>query len=267
MRSLFLFSDSESFLHRVDPRPKFLLVIAILVYVLVFNEPVFMLAAVVAVIVAIWVLARIPLWDYWILVALFTPLILAVGLIQAFLFHPPGSVVVATVGPLAMSDIGLLRGFSIGLRLATMGITFMMFAMTTTPRDVGLALYKSGIPFRYAYLASFGLRFLPLMQENLQTIQDARATRGDPDVGSRNPLRRIKSLPMSFFPLAANSLRQSNETAIALELRGYGVSQNRTTVDDIDIGATDYVVTGVAVSIVVAVLYARFVLEVGILAL
>lgn len=265
MRSLFLFSDGESLLHRVDPRPKFLLVIAVLFYILLFNEPLYMLAAVVAVILAIWVFARIPIWDYWGLVVLFTPLILGVGLIQAFLYHPPGSVAVARFGPLAMSNVGLLLGLSIGLRLTTMGITFMMFAMTTTPRDVGLALYKTGIPFRFAYLASFGLRFLPLMQDNLQTIQDARATRGDPDVGSRNPLRRIKSLPVSLFPLAANSLRQSNETAIALELRGYGVSQNRTTVDDIDIEGVDYVVMAAAAALVVGVLYARIVLGVGVL--
>jgi energy-coupling factor transport system permease protein len=137
--------------------------------------------------------------------------------------------------------------------------------MTTTPKDVGLGLNKVGIPFKYAYLATFGLRFLPLMQEDLRTIQNARAVRGDPDVGSKNLLRRFKSLPMSFFPLAANSLRQSGETAKALELRGYGADIERTTVYDLSLEVRDYATSVVSIGVIGAVIYARVVLQVGVI--
>lgn len=265
MKSLFQFSGGDSFLHRLDPRPKFLVVIAVLAFVILFERPTFMLAAFAAIILVIWVLGGISPVEYWKLLVLFTPLIFAVTLIQGLSLHPEGSSVVFAVGPARFSDFGLLFGGSIGMRLATMGITFMMFSMTTAPKDVGLALYKSGIPFRFAYLATFGLRFLPMMQENLETIQNARAVRGDPDVGSRNPFRRLKSLPMSFFPLAANSLRQSGETAKALELRGYGSSEERTTVYDIDMRGTDYAVAVLAIVVVAAVVYARVALGIGLI--
>jgi energy-coupling factor transport system permease protein len=265
MKSLFQFSGGNSFLHRLDPRPKFLVVISVLAFVILFERPTFLLAAFVTIIAVIWIFARIPPTQYWKLLLLFSPLIIAVMLIQGLSLHPEGSSVAFALGPARFSDFGLLFGASIGLRLATMGLTFMMFSMTTTPKDVGLALYKSGIPFRYAYLATFGLRFLPMMQENLETIQNARAARGDPDVGSRNPFRRLKSLPMSFFPLAANSLRQSGETAKALELRGYGSSEHRTTVYDLELRWADYAVTVFSFAIVVAVVYARVILGVGVI--
>lgn len=263
MNSLFQFSDGNSFLHRLDPRPKFLLVLAVLVYVLLFERPSYMLAAFAVVVGIIWALGRISPLEYGRLLLLFTPLIAAVALIQGLTQHPPNATNVIEVGSVGLSDVGLLLGAGIGMRLATMGLTFMMFSMTTTPQDVGLAIHKVGVPFRYAYLATFGLRFLPMMQEDLQTIQNARAVRGDVDVGSRNPFRRLKSLPMSFFPLAANSLRQSNETAKALELRGYGSLERRTTVFDLSLTGWDYTTMIVAVIAVVAVAYARVVLGLG----
>lgn len=265
MQSLFLFSGGDSFLHRLDPRPKFLVVIAILSYVLLFQRPEVMIAGFVSVIAIIWVLGRIPPTRYWKLLVLFLPLIIAVTLIQGLTMHPSGSIIVFAVGPIAFSDAGLMFGGSIGLRLATMGITFMMFSMTTTPNDVGKALHKVGIPFRYAYLATFGLRFLPMMQDDLQTIQNARAVRGDLDSGSKNPFRRLKSLPMSFFPLAASSLRQSSEIAKALELRGYGISEQRTVVDDLSLSSKDYAVGVLSIIGIVSVVYARFVLGWGVL--
>lgn len=265
MKSLFQFSGGDSFLHRLDPRPKFLVVIAVLAYVLLFEQPMFMLGAFFAIIGIIWILGGIPPTEYWTLLLFFTPLIGAVMLIQGLTLHPPESEIVLALGPVQFSDYGLLFGASIGLRLATMGLTFMMFSMTTTPKNVGLALYKVGVPFRYAYLATFGLRFLPMMQSDLKTIQNARAVRGDKDVGSRNPFRRLKSLPMSFFPLAANSLRQSNETAKALELRGYGASEKRTTVFDLELRWVDYAVGGLMVLVLGAIVYARVVVGIGLI--
>ncbi|QLG60359.1 energy-coupling factor transporter transmembrane component T family protein [Halorarum salinum] len=263
MKSLFQFSGGDSFLHRLDPRPKFLVVLAVLAYVLLFEDPLYMLGAFVAVIAIIWVFGRIAPTEYWTLLIFFTPLIGAVMLIQGLTLRSADPEIVFALGPLEFSGYGLLFGASIGLRLATMGLTFMMFSMTTTPKNVGLALHKVGVPFRYAYLATFGLRFLPMMQSDLKTIQNARAVRGDRDVGSRNPFRRLKSLPMSFFPLAANSLRQSNETAKALELRGYGASEQRTTVFDLELRLMDYAVGVAMLAVIAAISYARFALTIG----
>jgi energy-coupling factor transport system permease protein len=263
MKSLFLFSGQEAFLHRVDPRAKFVMVLAVLAYVLLFENPLYIAGAFVLVMIVLWALGGASPLEYWSILVLFTPLILGVTVIQALTNHPPGSESLFIFGPIAISRIGLLVGLSVGIRLATMGLTFMMFSMTTAPSKVGLALYKSGIPFRYAYLATFGLRFLPLMQEDLETLQNARAARGDPSVGSRNPVRRLATLPRAFFPLAANALRQSSETAKALELRGYGATTERTTVDDIAMRASDYVIVLLSMAIVAGVGYARFVLGVG----
>jgi len=264
MKSLFLFSKGQSFLHRLDPRPKFLCVLAILSFVLIFSDPLFLMGAFVGVITIIWVFANISPIKYWKFLLFFSPLILAVAIIQS-ITYPGESAVLFSIGPVSFLTAGLFFGVSIGFRLATMGLTFMMFSMTTTPKNVGLAIHKLGIPFKYAYLTTIGLRFLPLMQEDLATLQDARAARGDSRVGSRNPLTKVQSLPKSFFPLAANSIRRSKETAMALELRGYGASRNRTTINDLSMTPVDYVVSLLSLGIFGLIVYTRFALGWGVI--
>jgi energy-coupling factor transport system permease protein len=263
MKSLFLFSDSDSVLHRLDPRAKFLGVLAVLTYVLVFNDPLYITAMFGCIVAALWLLGGISPFEYWTVLLLFSPLVIAVTLIQGLTNHPPGAEMAFVLGPIRLSEFGVSVGLSVGTRLATMGLVFMLFSMTTSPKKVGLALSKSGVPFKYAYLATFGLRFLPLMQRNLNTLQDARATRADPNSGSRNPARRLLSLPKTFFPLAANSLRQSAETAKALELRGYGSTADRTVVSDIQMRPTDFAVAVAAVLASGTVVYLRVAYGIG----
>lgn len=263
MKSLFLFSERDSFLHSLDPRPKFLIILTVLAYVLLFEQPVFMLVAFVAMIGIIWVFGGLSPLKYWKVLVLLVPLIVAVAIIQSLTFHPEGTAYLLELGLFRFSEAGLIRGASVGGRLATMALSFMMFSMTTTPKDVGLALSKSGVPYKYAYLATMGLRFLPLMQEDLVRLQDARAARGDPNVGSRNIFRRMWSLPKSMFPMAATSLRQSGEIATALELRGYGSTKDRTTVYDLDFTLMDYVVSTLTIAALAVIVYARVVLELG----
>ncbi|GGN20989.1 energy-coupling factor transporter transmembrane component T family protein [Halarchaeum nitratireducens] len=266
MKSLFLFSDQDSFLHRLDPRPKFLVVIATLTYVMLFEQPAYMFAALGIIVALIWGLGGLSPAKYWRVLLFLVPMIVVVSLIQSLTYHPPGTTYLAMVGPFRVATDGLVRGAGVGGRLGTMALSFMLFSMTTTPKEVGLALNRTGVPYKYAYLATMGLRFLPLMQEDLSRLQNARAARGDPNVGSRNVFRRIISLQKSLFPLAATSLRQSNEIATALELRGYGASENRTTVDRLTIASYDYAVTALAIVSIAAIVYARFALHLGTLA-
>lgn len=266
MKSLFLFSERESFLHGLDPLPKFVFIFAVLTYVILFENPYLILAAFVAIIFIIWIFGSLSPFEYWRVLLLLMPIIVAVGIIQSLTFHPEGTAYLLEIRFLRFSEAGAMRGVSVGARLATMALSFMLFSMTTTPKDVGLALHRTGVPYRYAFLATMGLRFLPLMQEDMERLQNARAARGDPNVGSKNIFRRMWSIQKSIFPLAATSLRQSNEIATAIELRGYGASETRTTVDELQVAPRDYAVIALSVIIIIAVVYLRFVLDVGQLA-
>lgn len=228
MKSLFLFSGGRSPLHRIDPRTKVLVVVAVLTMLFVVNSPAYSLAVGVAVVVILHVFGRIAPWEYGGLLLLFVPLIVVFTLIQSVSYHPIGAHELLRLGPLSVTLEGAQFGLSVSTRLVTMGLTFAMFAMTTNPMDIALAVTSLGIPYRYSYLTSFALRFLPLVQEELDVLRGAIAARAHPYAEARNPIKRIAIIVQTMTPLALGALRRSIDIALAMELRGYRSRAQRT---------------------------------------
>lgn len=53
MKSLFLFAENDSVLHRLDPRPKFLVVLTVLIYIVAFERLEFIAVALLLTVAAI----------------------------------------------------------------------------------------------------------------------------------------------------------------------------------------------------------------------
>jgi energy-coupling factor transport system permease protein len=205
-----------------------LAVVAVLAMVFVVDSPVYSLGVAVGVIVVLHALGRIPPWEYAGLLLLFTPLIVVFTLIQSVSYHPIGAHELVRVGPVSATWEGARFGLAVSTRLVTMGLTFALFAMTTNPMDIALAVTALGVPYRYSYLTSFALRFLPLVQDEMNTLRGAIAARAHPWVEARNPLKRLAVVVYALTPLAIGSLRRSIDIALAMELRGYRARTSRT---------------------------------------
>ena len=218
MRPLYQFSAGNSFIHRLDPRTKLIFVICYMVAAFVFPYPWWMF---VAVIVLMWVGAKIKLSDYSIFLLYMLPLMFTLTLIQMLIGPPPGIVIFGYEIPF-LSQSGWETGIRISFRLATTGIGFILFSMTTDPFDTGMSLYKSGLNYKIAYMFAFALRFFPLLQEELFVIRSALQARSYAAVGSKNPIVILKGVTTSVVPLGVGALRRSQDIALAMERRGFG---------------------------------------------
>ena len=241
MKSLFLFSSASSPLHRLDPRTKVLAVVAVLTMVFVVDEPLYSLGVAVGVVVVLHAFGRIAPWEYAGLLVLFLPLIVVFTLIQSVSYHPIGAHELLRVGPVSATLEGAQFGLAVSTRLVTMGLTFALFAMTTNPMDIALAVTALGIPYRYSYLTSFALRFLPLVQDEMNTLRGAIGARAHPWVEARNPFKRMAVVVYALTPLAIGSLRRSIDIALAMELRGYRAGIPRTYLRTLRFKAVDAV--------------------------
>src|SRR5581483_3517723 len=131
MKSLFLYASGDSFLHRADPRTKFLGMIILLYFVLTTLIVPYMAAVLALVVLVLWLLAGIAPREYAAVLITFIPLILVVTLIQALVRPAAGDAYLARIGTLHFSREGVEVGLAIGLRLTAMALTFAGFAMTT----------------------------------------------------------------------------------------------------------------------------------------
>lgn len=151
----------------------------------------------------------------------------------------------AQLGPLTLTDRGLVRGTVLGMRLVLIvGATTLLTAVTK-PLDLAYALGWILGPFRLvrvpvselAMVTSIALRFIPVLSAEAQRIQLAQKARG---IGIEDrPLKRALSLAPIIVPLFAGALRQADELGLALEARGYVPGKPRTRLHPLQFRTAD----------------------------
>lgn len=237
MSATALYRPGDTFLHRADPRAKLAAILVVLALALTTTRFDVLLILLGLTLVSLWGLAGVTPVSYWKALTAALPLIVLLTLLQGLL--QPGPTV--SVAGLALSRDGALLGLGIGLRLMVMAVCFYGFSVVTSPTAISLALYKMGLPYKFAYLTSFAFRFLPLMQDEARTLLTAMACRGSSDGTSRNPLRRGRALIRVLFPMLVGALKRSGDTALAMELRGYSQPGPRTFLRPLQLTVRDLV--------------------------
>jgi energy-coupling factor transport system permease protein len=219
------FIDNNSIINRADAISKLAWVVAVVILTFQFNTNearALMLGALLF--VAIF-LARVPL----ITIIRTSPLIFGIALLLG-LFHffiTPGEPIFV-LGPLHGSAAGLSKGLGYFFRLATMVMVSFMLIWTTNIHELMVGLVKLGMPYRFAFAIFMALRFLPIVQREVDAVKAAHAIRGR---ASRSPFQhRFRLWQRYLFTVIVNGLRKAENTALAVESRGFGAYPDRTYV-------------------------------------
>jgi len=155
---------------------------------------------------------------------------------------------------------GILKIYSMAIPLAIIGtlkatiIVFasMQFLTSASPMEFTLMLMKFKIPYRFAMLVGIVVRFIPLMKDEYVSIIESQSTRG---LKMENVWDSIKCLIPTFLPFLYRAVRRATETALAMELRGYGRSKNRTFTADLSLKSCDYaLITGMLLVIIISII-------------
>jgi len=221
----------------------------------------------IIIMLVIWVLGRISPAEYYPFLILMLPLVIGITLVHIlFVGGPPYFYTIPLGGNVALtfSVPGVESGTTLAFRLATMGVTFTMFAMTTEPFLLGMALYRSGLHYKIAFMFAFALRLYPLIQEEFIIIQNALRARSSNALSSINPAKFFPGVAISAVPLGLGAIRRSQEIALAMELRGLSIPETigveRNLYRTIEMKLVDYaIIYGSIITLVVIVILRVFV--------
>jgi energy-coupling factor transport system permease protein len=235
----FVWHDTDSFLHRLNPLTKLGLALSVAMLVTLFNEPVtpFAIAALAA--VTTWRLGRVP----WLAIQrpLGLGLLLGFGLFwsSVVFYAGPGSDEPSVIpGPIHVTTSGLLFGVTIICRLLAIFASSLLFVLTTNPVDFVVALIQQAkAPVRVGYAVFAAYRFMPLVHEEYENIKAAHHVRGG--VGGNGPIAWIRQMFGYAIPLLAISVRRAERVALAMDSRGFGARPDRTYFRQTSIGYTD----------------------------
>jgi len=248
--SVFMYQDINSFLHRLDPRSKLLVMLTFFVYALMFlTNPA--LLAVVFLFVLVYAAMGRALGNVWrsagVLLTIFTVTVI----VWLLTMRGPTKII------LWFSVEGLYRGISGGFSLIIIIITSIVFVSTTKVEELTLACMRLGLPYRGAFAMSTAIRMIPLIAGTAETILQAQKSRGlDVDTGSF--MQKLKKYVPLLVPTIVSVIRGTSVFAMALESKGFGYSDNRVSYLTISYKPRDYVFSFVLLLFIAFAFFIKF---------
>lgn len=233
----------DSFLHRMDPRVKIVLLFFFLLLIF-FVEHVAGVAALTLSVALLMVFSKVPLVMQ--LRSIRPILWIVLFTFAVHLFMTPGTEAFR-LGPFAATWEGVARGAYIGLRLVLLILLSTLLTLTTSPLRLtdGLEallspLRRIGVPVHeLAMMMTIALRFVPTLLEELDRIMKAQKARGA-DFEQGNIMRRLRAVVPVLVPLFLSAFRRADELALAMEARCYRGGEGRTQMKELRIGRMDY---------------------------
>lgn len=241
----------ESPLHRADPRTKLvglgLLVVAVAA-VTSYSANLLLLAAVVG----LARLARLPL--RYLLAGLkpALPIILALSVMQLFFYSGPDAqthvlfswgALRVSAGGVRLVVVALLRFVDLMLLTSLLTNTTTTSALTYGLERLLSPLDRLGLPgHELSLVGSIALRFVPILGEQAESILQAQASRGvSLQARSRwRLLQNTRRLAALVAPLFVDAYRRADEIALAMQARCYHGGRGRSQLIAYRLHRSDY---------------------------
>ncbi len=150
------------------------------------------------------------------------------------LFLTPGEPLF-TLWKLTVTKEGVKTAVLLVIRLVFLIIGSSVMTLTTTPNNLTDGMEKAMSPLKLLHLPvhevammmSIALRFIPILLEEADKIMKAQIARGA-DFESGNLIKKAKAMVPLLVPLFISAFRRANDLAMAMEARCYRGGAGRT---------------------------------------
>lgn len=229
-----LYVPGESFLHKLNPLTKMILIIAFFVVVFPLMNPFILFAFVVLTVV---LAAAVGVFkDFLKGMYVLVPASLAMVFFQTFWpAIPPPWKPLLKIGPLTAYHEGLYYGLVFAGRIMAMGAFALLMVLVTHPVDLFISLLKIKVPYILGFMTIVTLQLIPILMREFTTVIQAQRSRG-------LKARGLTALVPSMVPLFAASMERVQQLAMSLEARAFGSSGKKTSLREVKMSVADYVV-------------------------
>lgn len=229
-------------IHKLDPRTKILITVALLVSLFTINTWRGFLPVVILLFASIK-LSEVPFMFVIKGLKAIALLVTITGLFNVFLTD--GKVLFEFWIFSATYEGVNAAGFMI-VRICLLIVVTSMLTLTTTPimltdgiETLLSPLKKIKVPVHeFAMMMTIALRFIPTIMEETDKIIKAQSARGA-DFESGNLFQRAKAMVPILVPLFISAFRRADDLAIAMECRCYHGDINRTKLKKLHFSLSD----------------------------
>lgn len=236
---VFQYTRQDSLIHRLDPRSKLVMTIALAVISLLFLE-IFPLVLLLLFLLPLLIVAKsMKRW-------LKSMKGLSVLLVFILIFNTL----------LSNAQYPLNHSIALVLRLIALMTSFSLFFLTVHPDQLSQALIQMRVRFEFAFAMSMAMRYVPTLGQEAYAIMDAQKARGV-ELDKGNILKRVRNIIPIIVPLIIVSIRRALSIAESMESRGFGASQNRTYMEKLSFRKRDWAVVILSILFMILMIYIR----------
>ena len=252
------FFPGDSFVHRLDPRTKILLTLALIVCVFL-SQGFIGFAVILAFVLFVCRSTKIGL--KFIVRGLKPIMYIVILTFVLNLFFQSDGTILWQWGFLRITGEGLRRALYMAFRLVLLVIVSQILTLTTSPIALTDGLEALMSPLKkihfpaheIAMMMSIALRFIPTLMEEADKIMKAQQARGA-DFESGNLLARAKAMIPLLVPLFVSAFRRADELAMAMEARCYRGGEGRTRMKQLKYTKLDLIAFLVVAALFAAVI-------------
>jgi len=228
----YLYEPKDSVIHRLDPRTKILMLLAIFVIALVPSTVPHALGVLVLVVIYVTIARS------WSAIARIRTFLLIITIFSIVVWGviPRGDEILW----LFIRRESVIFGVLTAIKIDAILMCGIVFLATTRNEEITIGLVKLGVPYVMCFAFSTALRLVPTFASTGATVVEAQRSRGlELDTGSL--WSRMKAYVPLMAPIFLVSIRNANLMAMALEARGFGSAKKRTFYLQLQMQSRDWI--------------------------
>jgi energy-coupling factor transport system permease protein len=240
--------QTDSVIHRLDPRVKLGTTIIFIISLFVFDG-VAGYAVAALFLICVIKLSKVPF--KFMVKGMKTIVFLLLITVVFNLFLTPGEAVIS-VWRFTITKEGIRISSLLAVRLCFLIVGSSVMTLTTTPNQLTDGMEKMMSPLKkikvpvheIAMMMSIALRFIPILMDETDKIMKAQLARGA-DFENGNLIKRVKAMVPLLVPLFISAFRRANDLAMAMEARCYRGGEYRTKMKPLKYAKRDYLAYGI----------------------
>lgn len=251
----------NSFIHRLDPRTKILIMVAYVVLVFVIQNFYGYIALTLFLCLCVGASKISPKY----LIKGLRPILVFIVFTGLFNLFLTSGTPVWSFGILTITREGIRFAAFMVLRLVFLILGTSLLTLTTSPIALTDGLECLLAPFKrfhvpsheIAMMMTIALRFIPTLLDETDKIMKAQSARGA-SIDSGNIFSRAKAMVPILIPLFISAFRRADELATAMECRCYRGGDGRTRMYELKFSAVDvggWIYMGVLLAVIIALNY------------
>ncbi len=239
---------TQSFVHRMDPRAKIVLVIAYIVAIFLANN-FFGLAAVTLFLIIAVAFSRVPVGSVLRSVKMILFIIIFTAILNLFFYSSSSDLhILAQWWVITISWESIINMIFLAMRLFLLVLGTSVLTLTTTPVALTDGIESLLTPLKWirfpvhelALIMSIALRFIPTLIDETNRIVAAQKARGA-NFETGGLIKRAKAMIPVLVPLLVSAFRRAEDLGDAMDARCYSGSKGRTKYKKLTFGWRDAV--------------------------